>query len=58
MLINEEKEPPMIYIPPTGLGDTIANLTNAIGIKPCTGCKARQEALNKLFPYTRENIEF
>jgi len=35
----------------TGLGDTIAKATSAIGIKPCGGCKKRQAALNKLVPY-------
>lgn len=34
-----------------GLGDTIAKITTAIGIKPCGGCKDRQAALNKLVPY-------
>lgn len=34
-----------------GLGDTIAKVTSAIGIKPCGGCKKRQELLNKLIPY-------
>lgn len=34
-----------------GLGDTIAKLTKAVGIKSCGGCKKRQEALNKLVPY-------
>lgn len=34
-----------------GLGDTIAYFTTAIGIKPCGGCKERQEMLNKLVPY-------
>ena len=34
-----------------GLGDTIAKFTSAIGIKPCGGCKKRQAALNKRFPY-------
>jgi glycerol dehydrogenase-like iron-containing ADH family enzyme len=45
-----------------GLGDDIAKITEATGIKsvvdkvseainvPC-GCKKRQEALNNLFPY-------
>lgn len=45
-----------------GLGDSIAKVTKATGIKafvdaaskkmnkPC-GCKSRQEKLNKLFPY-------
>jgi len=49
--------------PSQGLGDTIAKFTNAtgidklvktvtsaVGIEDC-GCKARQEALNNLFPY-------
>jgi hypothetical protein len=34
-----------------GLGDTIAKATRAIGIKPCGGCKKRQEWLNKKVPY-------
>lgn len=34
-----------------GLGDTIAKATKAIGIKPCGGCKKRQQKLNKAFPY-------
>ena len=38
-----------------GLGDTIANITKAVGIKPCNGCKKRQEKLNKMFPYEAKN---
>lgn len=34
-----------------GLGDTIAKITSAVGIKPCGGCKKRQEKLNDLVPY-------
>ena len=34
-----------------GLGDTIAKITKAVGIKPCGGCKKRQEKLNKAMPY-------
>jgi hypothetical protein len=37
--------------PSRGFGDTIAKITKAAGIKPCGGCKKRQEALNRLFPY-------
>ena len=49
-----------------GLGDSIAKFTKATGIKsvvdhvsnglniPC-GCKARQEALNKIVPYKLKN---
>ena len=35
----------------SGLGDTIAKVTKAVGIKPCGGCKKRQQKLNKLLPY-------
>lgn len=35
----------------SGLGDTIAKVTSAVGIKPCGGCKKRQRQLNKLVPY-------
>lgn len=38
--------------PITGLGDAIAAVTSAVGIKPCGGCKKRQAALNKLVPFT------
>jgi hypothetical protein len=38
-------------IPSRGLGDTIAKVTKAVGIKPCGGCKNRQAKLNKLVPY-------
>ena len=37
--------------PSKGFGDTIAKMTKAIGIKPCGGCKKRQEWLNKKIPY-------
>ena len=40
--------------PSTGLGDTIAKATKAIGIKPCGGCKKRQAKLNKLVPYKKD----
>ena len=33
-----------------GLGDRIAQVTKAVGIKPCRPCKKRQDALNKRFP--------
>jgi len=38
--------------PPRGFGDTVAAITTAVGIKPCGGCKARQEALNRILPYS------
>ena len=31
-----------------GLGDMVADLTKAVGIQPCGGCKKRQEWLNKI----------
>lgn len=31
-----------------GLGDAVAAVTNAVGLKPCGGCKQRQEALNRV----------
>jgi hypothetical protein len=34
-----------------GLGDTIAKITSAVGIKACGGCKKRQARLNELVPY-------
>ena len=40
-----------------GLGDTVAKITKATGIKDvvgeCKGCNKRQEKLNKLFPYKK-----
>ena len=41
-----------------GLGDTVAKITKAVGIKPCGGCKKRQKKLNRLFPYKEDpNVE-
>ncbi len=40
-----------------GLGDTIAKATTALGIKPCGGCKKRQELLNRLVPYAAQTGE-
>jgi predicted nucleic acid-binding Zn ribbon protein len=41
-----------------GLGDTVARLTSAVGIKPCGGCGHRREILNRMVPYmTNENVE-
>jgi hypothetical protein len=34
-----------------GLGDVVAAVTTAVGIKPCGGCKERQAALNRLVPF-------
>jgi hypothetical protein len=39
-----------------GLGDTIAKLTEAVGIKPCKSCEKRKNILNKLFPFKTVNV--
>jgi hypothetical protein len=36
-----------------GLGDVIANITTAVGIKPCAKCNERKETLNRLFPFSK-----
>ena len=42
-----------------GLGDTIAKISEALGIDSLVGddcgCKQRQDRLNNLFPYKQEN---
>jgi hypothetical protein len=40
--------------PVAGLGDVIAKVTKAFGVKPCGGCKKRQAYLNKLVPIKRK----
>ncbi|HEY3496794.1 MAG TPA: hypothetical protein VGK73_18980 [Polyangiaceae bacterium] len=30
-----------------GLGDVVKHVTSAVGIKPCSGCQRRAEALNR-----------
>jgi len=39
--------------PAQGLGDTLATVSRAFGVRPCGGCKERQKKLNELFPYGR-----
>ena len=36
-----------------GLGDTVAKITKAVGIKPCGGCAKRRKAMNRIFPFRR-----
>ena len=36
-----------------GLGDVVAKVTSAVGVKPCGKCKQRQAKLNKLMPFRR-----
>jgi hypothetical protein len=41
-----------------GLGDTISNVINKVSrgkVKPCGGCKKRQNKLNEIFPYKDKN---
>ena len=42
-----------------GLGDTIAKVAKAVGIKqtPGCGCEKRQEALNKMVPYRKKGVK-
>jgi len=35
-----------------GLGDVVARVTGAVGIKPCAPCKGRQARLNRWFPFS------
>lgn len=37
-----------------GLGDVVARVTKAVGIKPCGPCQKRREALNRLVPFERK----
>lgn len=41
----------LVRVPMRGLGDVIAKVTSAVGIKPCVGCGKRQEVLNSWFPF-------
>ena len=40
--------------PSRGLGDTVAKITSALGVRPCGGCKSRRDKLNKLIPYKQQ----
>lgn len=40
-----------------GLGDTIAKMTKAIGIKQCSGCKKRQRWLNEKIPFKKDSVD-
>ena len=48
---NNLPHEPTTTIQSRGLGDTVARVTQAVGIKPCGGCQKRQELLNKMVPY-------
>lgn len=49
LLILRQEE----FTKPKGLGDTIAAFTSRVGIRPCGGCRKRQQQLNEMFPYRR-----
>jgi hypothetical protein len=36
--------------PSLGMGDVVANVTSAVGFKPCGGCARRKAAMNKATP--------
>ena len=40
--------------PVRGLGDVVAKVTKAVGIKPCGPCQKRREALNRMVPFNRK----
>lgn len=55
---RQQRQPVQIRVPflsqQTGLGDVIANATQAVGVKPCTPCEQRKQAMNRrvqLFPW-------
>jgi hypothetical protein len=45
--IDVDTEHPAYPKPRMGLGDMVAAVTKAVGIKPCGGCLERQKALNE-----------
>ena len=51
--IVEEKKPEAAEPAPVsrGLGDTIAKVTKAVGVKPCGPCERRRQWLNARVPY-------
>jgi len=42
--------------PMRGLGDAVARVTTAFGVKPCMSCKQRQEMLNRMIPFRAEKL--
>ena len=58
MIVTSTEQKKLIQeIRSRGLGDTIAKMTKAVGIKPCGGCKKRQEILNKAVPYKTKEVK-
>jgi hypothetical protein len=48
--IVEQKAAPQ---PVRGLGDVVAKVTKAVGIKPCGPCERRRQMLNQRFPFKK-----
>lgn len=44
---------PGFLVEEAGLGDVIKRTTYAMGVKPCSGCERRAEALNRWMRFTR-----
>ena len=60
MLGKKEQEPVLRDIDKPeeemrGLGDAVAKVTTALGIKPCPKCKKRIERLNRAVPFGRQD---
>ncbi len=36
-----------------GVGDVVAQLTKAVGIRPCGKCTQRRNKLNSIFPFSK-----
>ena len=55
-LVSEtiEIRDPALPVKSRGVGDTIAKVTKAVGIRPCGGCKKRQQWLNEALPYSED----
>jgi hypothetical protein len=55
----QQKPQPRVRVPvpglqrQVGLGDVVAGMTKAVGVKPCGGCKRRQAVLNRLLAFGR-----
>lgn len=57
MKVPIPSQTPLMQVPvpglqrPIGIGDVIANITKAVGVKPCSPCQRRRVMLNKLFGF-------
>jgi hypothetical protein len=53
LITRAEREARKAGQPMRGLGDLVAKVTGAIGIKPCVPCKTtRKDYLNRLVPFS------